>query len=112
MNWINPRYSLPKEGQTVWVMLYPHKERGNFLNSAMSIEIVCGEVSFSNDGTSCRVENCDELGMGAVSWYLKAPEDFRYGEPLGMAWLPLEDVPCPGWDYRKQSGGVRDDAAE
>lgn len=100
MNWINPDAALPKQGETVWIMLYPHKERGNFLNSAMSIEIVCGVVGFTSDGL-CRVENYDELGMGGVGWYLTIPEDFDWSEPAGMAWLPLKEMPCPGWDYRK-----------
>lgn len=100
MKWRNPKNDLPKSGERVWVMLAPHKYRGSLLASAMSIEIACGEASWSNDNDACRVENGDELGSGSISWYLFATDNYRdrylqYGYVEAIAWLPLTEMPFP-----------------
>ena len=95
MNWRNPEKELPKNNSVVWIMLEPHKDRDTLLDSASSIEIVCGWAS-THEGI-CRVDNMDELGSGGISWYLTLPEDFRYDESYGMAWLPVEEMLFPNW---------------
>lgn len=100
MNWRDPKKQLPEENQTIWVMLEPHKRRGGLLESAPSIEIVCGEAfTRSFAGTSyCRVNNYDELGMGGIGWNLgKLPDDFTYNESYGIAWLPVEEMIFPSF---------------
>jgi hypothetical protein len=97
MNWRNPKKQLPEENQKVWVMLEPHKRRGGLLESAPSIEIVCGEAFFYGQNL-CRVDNYDELGMGNIGWNLgKLPDDFIYNESYGIAWIPVEEMPFPSW---------------
>lgn len=98
MKWRDPAKELPVDGQTVWVLLAPHKDRGSLLKSAMSMEIVCGEV-YSNENV-IRVENMDELGMGSIGWYLVRPDNFIYDESYGIAWLPVEELPLPGWSHK------------
>lgn len=97
MNWRNPAEELPEQNQTVWVMLEPHKERGDLLESAMSIEIVAGITSYSNDNKSIRVENYDELGRGGISWYLKYDADDYYPDSIAIAWLPINEMEFPKW---------------
>jgi len=95
MNWRNPKEELPKQGQRVWVMLAPHKDRGSLLESAMSIQVVCGEASYSTDGKLLEIQNNDELGEGAIGWsfedYLK---DSEYGDyqPKAIGWVPVEEM--------------------
>lgn len=96
-NWINPAYCLPKDGQKVWVMLSPRQNRGTFLNSAMSIQIVCGVAAVYED--RCAVRNWDELGLGSILWHFKAPEGYNFDEPIAMAWIPVEDMPAPPWNF-------------
>lgn len=89
MNWRNPDKQLPEDGQVVFAMLEPHKVRGGLLDSAASIQIVCGWVDFG--GPSCVLENNDELGMGAISW------NFDGDYPDILAWLPVEEMSFPDW---------------
>lgn len=93
MNWRNPKKDLPKDRQMVWIMLSPHKDRGGLLKSAPSIEIVCGEF-YSDDN---RVENYDELGMGAIEWQLGGKIDYSRGFEPAIAWLPVEEMVYPEW---------------
>jgi hypothetical protein len=96
MNWRNPKEVLPEQGQLVWVMLEPHKDRGSLLESAPSIEIVCG-WAFRYDDV-CGVDNNDELGLGGISWYLtKSKNKYLNFEAGAMAWMPVEEMPLPGW---------------
>ena len=90
MNWRNPKEELPKDGHTVWVMLEPHKDRGSLQNSAMSIEIVCGEFNKA----SGLVENYDELGLGAIHWALSGDDE---GRGTAIAWLPVSEMWYPRW---------------
>ncbi len=95
MNWINPKLKLPVHGQLVWVMLEPHKIRGSLLQSAPSIQVVCGWVQTCNDGEVI-VSNYDELGSGGISWVLvQHPEDPDYYSQEAIAWMPVEDMPLP-----------------
>jgi hypothetical protein len=90
MRWRKPEDELPGEGQRVWVMVSPHKDRGGLWESAMSIHIVCGETSYSADRTTCRVDNGDELGQGNVSWYLAGN---LYDEnERAIAWMPVAEM--------------------
>lgn len=100
MRWRKPKEELPKEGQKIWVMSLPHKYRGSFLDSAMSIKIYCGETSYADDGSSCRVENGDELGQGNRAWYFYATQkhaDYMYVDDWIMAWMPVEEMVAPTW---------------
>jgi hypothetical protein len=75
MNWRDPKKELPYQGQRVWVMLQPHKERGSLLESAMSIQIVCGEAFYpSTDPKSLEIQNWDELGQDAIGWSFEESE--------------------------------------
>lgn len=94
MNWRNPKNALPQDGQMVWIMLRPHKYKGNLLASAPSIEIVAGET-YRPNSKDVRIENNDELGMGSISWVLKG-EKSLYGEDA-IAWLPVEEMIYPEW---------------
>ena len=98
MRWRDPKQELPKEGQTVWVMLAPHKDRGSLRDSVMSIQILCGETSYARDGSSCRVDNGDELGRGNISWYLQNCPHYEDDEVI--AWLPVEEMPLPPTEER------------
>lgn len=95
MNWRNPEIELPKEGQKVWIMLEPHKDRGSLLESAMSIQVVCGEATYLSDGKACLIENGDELGSGDIAWVLGDYES-DYSE-YAFAWLPVEEFIYPGF---------------
>lgn len=99
MNWRNPKKELPKQDQKVWVMLEPHKERGSLQESAMSIQIVCGEVCHGTYGDTkekyCIIENYDELGWGSLSWKLAGAEDGTIAWVI--AWLPVEEMVYPDW---------------
>lgn len=97
MNWRYPNKELPYQGQKVWVMLEPHKERGSLLDSAMSIQIVCGEASYgAADPTSLEIQNYDELGLGGIGWsfidYRKDDEDYGDYQPRAIAWIPVEEM--------------------
>jgi hypothetical protein len=92
MKWRNPKNELPKDGQKVWALLAPRKNRGSLMDSMMSMQIVCGETSHASDGSSCRVDNGDELGQGNISWYLTGRPD--YAEETVLAWLPVEEMFC------------------
>lgn len=96
MNWRDPRSELPFQGQRVWVMLEPHKDRGSFLDSAMSIQIVCGEACYSNDGKFLEIQNYDELGQGGIGWSFaeQRKDDEEYGnyQPRATAWIPVEEM--------------------
>ena len=93
LNWRNPEKELPTDGQRVWVMLEPHKDRGSLFASAMSIEVCCGEVSWCNEGVECRVFNVDELGLGDISWVLRGELDGY--DTRAIAWLPVDEMPLP-----------------
>lgn len=93
MNWRNPKKELPEDDQIVWCMLKPHKDRGNLLESAPSIEIVCGWVTETQTGII--VDNADELGHGCISWYLTKHPD-GYGSDV-LAWLPVTEMIFPDW---------------
>jgi hypothetical protein len=100
MNWRDPKKQLPENNQLVWIMLEPHKRRGGLLESAPSIEIVCGWANTCNSRARlvCRIENMDELGSGGIGWFLgELPNDFGYNESYGIAWLPVEEMPFPSW---------------
>ncbi len=93
MNWRNPSNELPPVNSTVWIMLEPHKERGTLLDSARSIQILCGEVwAF---GKYLHVVDNDENGRGSQHYILRGEPD-HYEEHV-MAWLPLEEMPLPNW---------------
>lgn len=95
MNWRNPRKILPEDGQIVCVMLEPHKNRGTLKGSAMSIQIVCGEVEYNTGEGAPRVNNYDELGMGNVCWtFQKDPHPY---EERIIAWIPVEEMVFPKW---------------
>lgn len=94
INWRNPKKELPSEGELVWVMLEPHKNRGSLLASTMSIEIVCGEVSYGRDG-SCVVFNHDELGQGNIGWLLN--ESKYHWETKAIAWIPINEMTLPNF---------------
>lgn len=90
MKWRSIKEELPKEGEVVWVMLEPHKDRGTLLQSAQSIQICCGEVRFMNPGSlDFEVQNNDELGLGAIAW---TNSGGCYGDPI-LAWMSVEDMP-------------------
>lgn len=91
MNWRNPKDELPIQGQKVWVMLAPHKDRGDLLSSAMSIKIVCGEASYSRDGKRLEIQNYDELGEGSIGWSFKRGSQYDDSE-LAIAWVPVQEV--------------------
>lgn len=90
MNWRDPKKQLPKAGDKVWLLLPPHKPRGSLIDSAMSVEIVCGEVC--HYGHIVRVENNDELGQGNVAWLLQGESEF---EENALYWLPLNEMNLP-----------------
>lgn len=90
MNWRSPKMSLPESGQTVFVMLAPHKDRGDLLSSAMSIQIVCGVATYSQDGKQLEIQNYDELGMGNIGWSFGINSDSD--EPRAMAWVPVQEM--------------------
>lgn len=93
MNWRNPENELPKEGDIVWCMLYPHKE------TVMSIQIVCGEVEYHPHQVA--VYNNDELGWGGIRWILKQiDEDDNAYDQFVMAWLPKDEMPMPPPPFR------------
>lgn len=90
MNWRNPKKQLPKAGERVWLLLPPHKPRGTLNESAMSVEIVCGEVYYY--GNTVRVENNDELGQGSIGWLLQGESQF---DEKALYWLPLQEMNLP-----------------
>lgn len=99
MKWRNPKKELPKQNEKVFVMIKPHKDYGSLKESAMSIQIFCGETSYSNDDSSCRVENADELGQGNISWYLNGKPD--YEENVVIAWIPTTEFHFPDFHYEE-----------
>lgn len=72
-------------------MLAPHKERGSLLDSAMSIQIVCGEASYSRDGKLLEIQNYDELGQGAIGWSFEDSE-FNDYQKRAIGWIPVEEM--------------------
>lgn len=91
MNWRNPKKEFPEPGEVVWGLLDPHKQRGSLLESAPSMQIICGWADL--DGSIMRIENADELGFGNIEW---SSEDNNSTEKI-IAWLPLNEMPLPGW---------------
>jgi hypothetical protein len=91
MNWRNPKKELPKQFQKVWVMLQPHKDRGSLLDSAMSIQNVCGEASYSTDGGFLEIQNNDELGQGFIGWSFENSIFSEY-QPIAIAWMSVEEM--------------------
>lgn len=90
MNWRNPKKELPKENQTIWGMVEPHKWRGSMLGSACSIQIVSGLY------WSGRLENNDEYGCGSIGWNLDPKKHSFHGDSgIIIAWLPIEEMPLP-----------------
>lgn len=94
--WKDPAKELPqKEGEIVWVMTQHWK-------TPLSLEIYCGEVEFSSDGTVCRVNTNDMTGKG--SWCIYLTEADSYSEQ-GMAWcniqLPSFIETDPHWEKNK-----------
>lgn len=94
MHWRNPQKEKPELNQIVWVMLYPHKNRGTLKESAPSIQICCGWTCFSSSG-NWRVENMDELGLGGISW--EPYQDFSMADSIILAWLPLDEMSLPSF---------------
>lgn len=93
--WRDPKIELPPDRAKVWVMLRSHKERGGFFESAMGIQIVCGEAYYHKDG--CWVENFDELGYGSIKWHLDdgKMDLCAHDEECGVAWIYIEEMPVP-----------------
>lgn len=94
MRWRNPRKEFPENDQIVWCLLDPHKKRGSLLESAPSIQIVCGWVSVEGL-KKFSVSNADELGYGDINW---STEYNDYSEEI-IAWMPVEDMVFPDFDY-------------
>jgi hypothetical protein len=95
MRWRNPKEELPNEGETVWVLLQHWKEEG-----ALSCEIYCGEVEYSNDRLSCRAFNNDWIGSGGASWTIWQSSEYEYQSDdcdTAKAWLPASELPLPKW---------------
>lgn len=88
MKWKNVN-EIPDDDQLIWCMLNPHKKRGSLLQSAASIQIVCG---WYRDGS---VENADELGSGNITWSFS---DFNGYEEHVIAWMPVHDLILPYWE--------------
>ena len=96
MKWRNPKKELPKDGDIVWIMLKPHKDRGSLINSSPSIEIVCG-WAYSNSKGAVIIDNNDELGMGSVMWDLRLPEGEYTIHGLAIGWMPVEEMIYPSY---------------
>lgn len=95
MNWRNPKKELPNEGEIVVILLQHWKERG-----ALSCELYCGEVEYSNDRLSCRAYNSDYIGAGAASWPIWQHEDYEYRNSdvdIAKAWIPASEFSLPKW---------------
>ena len=90
MNWRNPVFRLPKEGDLVWV-LYCHGKEHN----PRSYEMMCGEVCYGSDG-SCKVDTIDYTGKGSWGVYLDSPEPLAKDD-AGIAWLPVSEFVLPEW---------------
>jgi len=97
-NWMNPDLVLPKEGDIVWALLQHNKS-----HNPLSCEIICGEVSYSRDNTSCRVDTMDFTGKGGYCVYLLTNEDTCCYEDKAIAWCPKGSLELPNW-VRHDSG--------
>ena len=87
--WRKSFESLPNHGDIVAILLEPHKNRGSYLESAMSMEVVFGKVNVyvTNDKKSIYVDNNDELGLGCIGWYLNV-DSYYWCYPSEL--LPLQ----------------------
>lgn len=95
INWINPKETLPEEGEMVWVCSF-HKE--NFIPD--SVEINAGEVQWSNDKKQCSVFNNDAIGSGSLRWILWESDDYEFRNGSSErkdAWVKMEDINPPKW---------------
>lgn len=104
MRWRNPAEELPNDDDLVLIITPPHKRRERDILQA-GCEMFCGWVDVGCDG-SVLVNNNDELGRGAIYWYLRPPsfystEDVREllnDEKVALAWMPASEfLPVPTW---------------
>jgi len=91
MRWRDASKEMPKCGQKVWVLLHPHKVRGDWLDSAESIQILAGEACETGNGME--VDNGDELGLGGICWKFEYDYSTVYEHIRG--WMPLEEMIYP-----------------